>query len=360
VRLLLVSNDYPPKAGGIQQYLGNLIAAYPGDVRVLAPADPAAPHDPTVVRGPHRFMWPTRRIIRWVRSEIATFDPDVVLFGAPYPLPHMIKSLRRTVTVPMGVLCHGAEVTLPAAFPFTRGLLARSLRRADVLFAVSRFTERKVAALTRRPVTYVGGGVDIEQFRCRESRTGAPPVIGCVSRFIPRKGQAAVIDAVAMVRSRGVDVELLLVGRGRLEKRLRARAARRGVPARFAVGVAWEELAGLYAGMDVFCMPCRSRWGGLEIEGLGLVFLEAAATGLPVLAGTSGGSPETVVPGVTGYVVSGVDDIVEAISALVADPARAAAMGAAGRKRVEDEFTWRHVVERLVAGFSQVGGTELE
>jgi phosphatidylinositol alpha-1,6-mannosyltransferase len=129
-------------------------------------------------------------------------------------------------------------------------------------------------------------------------------------------------------------------------------AESRGVDARFEVDVAWGDLPGLYQQMDVFCMPCKSRWGGLEVEGLGLVFLEAAATGIPVLAGDSGGSPETVLPGKTGFVVSDVDAIVEGLEILLSDPAYARDMGAEGRRFVESEFTWERVISRLYAGFA--------
>ena len=354
MRLLLVTNDYPPRAGGIQQYLANLVSIYPSEVRVLAPAVRSADvEEDYIVRGPRRFMWPTPSVTSWVKAETNAFAPDVVLFGAPYPLAYMIKTLRRHIDVPMGVLCHGAEVTAPAAFPVTRGLMARSLRRADVLFAVSHFTAGKVAALTRRPVTYVGGAVDAAAFMPSPRSAGRRPVVGCVSRFIPRKRQAALIDAIARVRANGRDVELLLVGRGRLERRLRARARRRKVPVRFEVGVPWEDVPSLYGEMDLFCMPCESRWGGLEVEGLGLVFLEAAAAGLPVLAGTSGGAPETVVPAVTGYVVGGTGAVVEGVERLLDDPELANAMGRAGRARIEEDFTCDRVLERFLGGFRE-------
>jgi phosphatidylinositol alpha-1,6-mannosyltransferase len=146
-------------------------------------------------------------------------------------------------------------------------------------------------------------------------------------------------------------VEVLFVGKGRTEKQIRALADKLGVRTRFEVDVPWAELPGLYQSMDVFCMPCKSRWGGLEVEGLGLVFLEAAATGLPVLAGDSGGSPETVLPGVSGFVVSNVSDIVEGLSILLDDPNKAAEMGRRGRQLVDAEFTWARVVQRLHNGF---------
>ncbi len=145
---------------------------------------------------------------------------------------------------------------------------------------------------------------------------------------------------------------MLLVGKGRTEDALRSQAAKLDMDVRFAVDVPWRELPGLYRDMDIFCMPTSSRWGGLEVEGLGLVYLEAAATGLPVLAGDSGGSPETVIPGVTGFIVADVDAIIEGLEILLADPDTARAMGQAGRRFVEEEFTWERVIQRLHAGFA--------
>jgi phosphatidylinositol alpha-1,6-mannosyltransferase len=380
VRLLLITNDYPPKQGGIQQYLGNLVDHLSGPVRVLAPADGAAgtkSGEAVVARHGRSFMWPTPEVGRWIESEAARFEPDVVLFGAPHPLLWLTDRLRRSLRVPIGVLCHGAEITLPAVVPGVRSSLTRALRAADARFAVSRFTQQRVRDLTGRPVVYVGGGVDPETFAPVDPETftpvdpetftpvdpetftsapstsppAAPPVVGCVSRFVPRKGQHRLIEAAARLGDRGLPVQVLLVGSGRKEQSLRSQAARSGVEVRFEVGVPWATLPDLYRAMDVFAMPCHSRWAGLEIEGLGLVYLEAAAAGLPVLAGDSGGSPETVVPGATGFVVHSVDDLVEGIGLLIGDPARARAMGEAGRSRVVAEYTWAAVAARLEDGF---------
>jgi phosphatidylinositol alpha-1,6-mannosyltransferase len=352
VRLLLVTNDFPPKPGGIQQYLGSFVEAYPDPLLTLAPADPAATPEPDVRRSGRSFMWPTSEILRWIREEAAAFGPDVVLFGAPHPLSLLGPRLRADLGVPFGVLCHGAEVTLPAAFPGSRQVLGRALQTADVRFAVSRYTAGKVSRSTDRDVVWVGAGVDIAAFHPADPPPdNAPPVVGCVSRFVPRKGQHRLLEAAARF---GRPVEVLLVGKGRKEDDLRKLAARLGVRTRFAVDVPWSELPGLYRQMDVFAMPCKSRWGGLEVEGLGLVFLEAAATGLPVLAGDSGGSPETVIAGETGFVVHDVADIVEGLGMVLGDPEWARRMGAAGRALVERNFTWGRVVERVQTGFAEV------
>lgn len=355
MRLLLVTNDYPPKPGGIQMYLENLVRAWPDEVFVYAPADELAPaHEPGVHRGERTWMLPTKELAESIVTAVGDFGPDAILFGAPHPLPAMGPRLSRSLGVPFGVLSHGAEVTIPGAVPGARQALARVLRAADVRFAVSRFTADRVTRLCGRPVDFIGAGVEIETFTPPPVPPNNPrPVIGCVSRFVPRKGQDRLIEAVHRLDR---DVELLFVGKGRTEPDLRSMATELGVPARFEIDVPWASLAGLYRGMDIFCMPTSSRWGGLEVEGLGLVYLEASATGLPVLAGDSGGSPETVRPGETGFVVSSIDDIVCGLRMLVDDPNRARAMGAAGRRFIEQEFTWNRVVERLRDGFARQEG----
>ncbi|HHC09120.1 MAG TPA: glycosyltransferase family 1 protein [Actinobacteria bacterium] len=348
MRLLVVTNDYPPKPGGIQQYLGNLVGAYPHPVHVVAPADPRAEPDERVTRGRHRFLWPTRSTRELVVAAAERFRPDVVLFGAPHPLPAMGPDLRRRLGVPYGIVAHGAEVTIPAVVPVVRSRLAGLFADADVRFAVSRYTARRVERLCGAPVDYLGAGVDVDEFHPSTSpRSDEVPVVGCVSRFVPRKGQDRLLRAVARLDR---PVRVLLVGKGRKERSLRRLAARLGLDVRFEIDVPWERLADCYRAMDVFAMPCRTRWFGLEVEGLGLVFLEAAASGLPVLAGDSGGAPETVVPGRTGFVVRSLDDLVEGLEMLLDDPDLARSMGEAGRRRVEEEFVWSAVVDRLEEG----------
>jgi phosphatidylinositol alpha-1,6-mannosyltransferase len=350
MRLLIVTNDYPPKPGGIQMYLRDLVEAYPDEVHVVAPYDPSAGLTETgVSRGTTGYMLPTRTTARAIATAADRFDPEAVLFGAPHPLPFLGDVIRRAFGVPIGVLSHGAEVTIPGAVPGFRQILGRNLASADVRFAVSRYTARKVQRISGKPVEFLGAGVDTSTFTpANAALFNDPPVVGCVSRFVPRKGQDRLIEAAADLDQ---EVELLFVGKGRTEDQLRRKADKLGVRARFEVDVPWSQLPGLYQEMDIFCMPCKSRWGGLEVEGLGLVFLEAAATGIPVLAGDSGGSPETVLPGQSGFVVPDVDAIVEGLEMLLGDPPAARRMGAEGRRLVESEFTWERVVDRLHGGF---------
>jgi phosphatidylinositol alpha-1,6-mannosyltransferase len=352
MRLLLVSNDYPPKLGGIQQYLGGLVDAYPHPTRVLAPADQTAAPDPNVVRHHASFMWPTRSVGAWIQREIFRFKPDAVVFGAPWPLPLLGPRLRSATGLPYGVIVHGAEVSMPAAIPGLRQAVLGPLRRADTVLAVNPYTAGLTERLAHRSVTVLGTGVGAGGFAPRFEPRNGRAVVGCVGRFVPRKGQHRLIDAVATIRSEGQEAEVLLVGGGRMEQSLRRRAERLGVPTRFEVDVPWDSLGGLYREMDVFAMPARTRWFGLEMEGFGLVYLEAAATGLPVIAGDSGGAPLTVVPGRTGFVVHSQADLVEALELLLSNPDRAAAMGESGRERVLTEYAWTGVVERLEAAIS--------
>jgi len=348
MRLLVVTNDYPPKPGGIQQWLGNVVDHFGGEVRVLAPADGPATNElgeGVVRRGSRGFMWPTTAVAGWVANEIAEFKPDALLFGAPHPLPAIIPKLRSEFAGPIAVMTHGAEVTLPAALPVARQWLRRTLRRADVLLAVSRYTAGKVGRLTGSEVVPVGAGVDVAAFTPSDRPTA--PVIGCVSRFVPRKGQDRLIEVAGQLRQTGIPVELILVGKGRWESRLRRLADARQVPTRFEVDVPWESLPGLYQEMAVFAMPAKSRWAGLEVEGLGIVYLEAAAAGLPVVAGDSGGAPEAVVPGVTGFVSHDDTTLESAIRTLIEKPDQAAEMGAAGRQWVEKNHTWPKVADRI-------------
>ncbi len=360
MRVLLVTNDYLPRPGGIQQYLAGLVAALDADVRVLAPAHEGAAESPGVFRGHRTFLWPTRRVRKWVAGHIADFKPDVVLFGAPHPLAHLGPTLRRDTGVGYAVLCHGAEIVFPAAFPVVRSLVKYPLRRADVVFATSGYTARKVRNLVRRAPVVVGAGVD-PRFAPGD---GAPAevVVGCVSRFVPRKGQARVLRAVAALRAEGHEVTAMLVGTGRDEVSLRRLAARLGVPTRFEVAVPYASLPGLYREMTIFAMPCQSRWLGLEAEGLGIVYLEASATGLPVITGDSGGAPETVLPGETGFVVDSLDSLVDALRILLADPTLARTMGVAGRSWVVDHYSWNAVAERFCDGLNTVanGGSNEE
>jgi len=283
-----------------------------------------------------------------------------VWFGAAAPLGLLAPALRSAGARRVVATTHGHEAAW-AALPAARQLLARIADGCDVMTYLGAYTQRRIAAAIdgRCELAQLTPGVDIETFRPdvdrRETREryglGDRPVVVCVSRLVRRKGQDSLITVLAAVRRAVPDVALLLVGGGPYRRDLERLAHERGVADAvvFAGSVAHEELAAHYAAGDVFAMPCRTRRGGLDVEGLGIVYLEASATGLPVVAGDSGGAPDAVLPGETGYVVGGRDPaaLTERLITLLTDAALRQRLGAAGRAWVERDWRWELMAERL-------------
>lgn len=363
-RVLVVTNDFPPRVGGVQQYVWNLVRRLAADrVSVLAPNWPGwREHDERLAfpvhRWPTTFLVPTPALARRVRSLIREHDADVVLFGHGFPLPALAPVLRRE-GVPSVVLTHGAEVWMAEAPGFAQAF-SRFVGAAREVTAITRYTARRIRPAVPRdiPVTILTPAVDERRFSpdvdgaaIRERHgVGARPLILCVSRFVPRKGQDVLIRAMPVVRSMHPEATLLLAGGGPYVTALRALAAS-SPPGSvlFAGEVPDEELPAHYAACDLFAMPCRSRWGGLEVEGFGIVFLEASASGKPVVGGRSGGADEAVCDDVTGLLVEPREPkaVALAIARLLGDPELAARLGRAGRERVERSFTWDRRAEDL-------------
>jgi phosphatidyl-myo-inositol dimannoside synthase len=361
-RTLIVTNDFPPRVGGVQQYVWNAASHLPADrVAVVAPNWPGwREHDRAlpfpVERFPTTFLWPSHDLLTRVRMAARAHRAEVVLFGHGLPL----ALLGPRLDLPYVVATHGTEYWF-ALTPALHGLLRRAASRARRVLAVSRFTGRTIRTAVPQhvPVSLLPPGVDAERFRPGTPDAGdeirrrhgiAPgrPLVVCVSRLVRRKGQDVLIDALPAIRRREPDAALLLVGGGPDWERLE-RLAAESLTVTFAGEVSDDDLPAYHAAADVFAMPCRSRLAGLEVEGFGIVFLEAAAAGRPAVAGDSGGAAEAVRDGETGLVVDGrhPGQVAEAIGALLADPHRADAMGKAGRERVERLFTWPRLTERL-------------
>ncbi|CAN5631851.1 glycosyltransferase family 4 protein [soil metagenome] len=367
MRTLIVTNDFPPRTGGIQTYVHALASRLPADSVVVYASDypGAAEYDAgalfPVVRDRSRMLLPTaavgRRAAEIVRSEGCTS----VWYGAAAPLGLLTGALRRAGVSRFVASTHGHE-TGWAALPAARSLLRRISRDVDVLTYITEFTRRGLAPVAA-PGTHLvrlPPGVDTDLFhpgvdgsgvRAALGLDGRPTVV-CVSRRVRRKGQDALISALALVRSAVPDVALLLVGGGPDRARLQRLAVRAGVAdaVRFSGEVPWPQLPSYYAAGDVFAMPCRTRRAGLDVEGLGMVYLEASAIGLPVVAGNSGGAPEAVQDGRTGYVVHDPQSppaIARRLVPLLNDPSRAAGLGAAGREWVLREWRWDLLAGRL-------------
>jgi phosphatidylinositol alpha-1,6-mannosyltransferase len=368
-RTLLITNDFPPRPGGIQQFVHNLAVRRPaGSLVVYASTwkgaekfDAEQPFE--VIREDTGVLLPTPAVARRAAEIARSSGCDTVWFGAAAPLGLLAAGLRRSAGIRRAVaLTHGHE-TGWAALPGARQALRRIARDTDVITYLGEYQrirlDRALHGLTR--LERLAPGVDVDAFhpdvdgsavRARYGLAGRPVVV-CVSRLVPRKGQDMLIRALPTIRRRVPGAALLLGSGGPYRSTLERLAREHGVGSDvvFTGSVPWAELPSLYAAGDVYAMPCRTRAAGLDVEGLGIVYLEASATGLPVVAGDSGGAPDAVLPGETGYVVGGRDvpAIAARITDLLADPAAARAMGAAGRAWVEREWRWERQAARLSA-----------
>jgi phosphatidylinositol alpha-1,6-mannosyltransferase len=366
-RTLLITNDFPPRPGGIQQFVHNLAVRQPAGSLVVyastwkgtAAFDAEQPFE--VVREPTGVLLPTPGVARRAAELARAHDCDRVWFGAAAPLGLLAEGLRRRAGIERAVaLTHGHEIGW-AALPGARTLLRRIADGNDVVTYLGDYQRVRLARALgdRTDLQRLAPGVDVEAFhpgvdgsavRARHGLAGRP-VIVCVSRLVPRKGQDMLIRALPAVRRRVPDAALLLVSGGPYRPKLERLAREQDVESDvvFTGSVPWAELPQHYAAGDVYAMPCRTRAAGLDVEGLGIVYLEASATGLPVVGGDSGGAPDAVREGETGYVVGGRDvtALADRLSTLLTDPSKAKAMGEAGRAWVEKEWQWPTQAARL-------------
>ncbi len=366
---LLVTNDFPPKVGGIQSYLWELWRRLPADqVTVLTSRYPGDHEFDRrqgfrIERAREWWLLPTPDLARRIDALAAEVGADVILLDPVFPLAALGPRLRAAPVRGGGPRGRAVGAGPPAGR--AAWCVRRALRHASGVVAAGGFpaAEAARAAGAALPTLVIPPGVDVERFHPpadRAGRSGGPalrarlglggdgPVVVGASRLVRRKGFDTLVDAVARLDE---GVTLVLVGAGRDRARLERRAVARGVDhrVRFLGRVPDAELVDVLGAADVFAMLCRDRWGGLEYEGFGIVFVEAAACGVPSVAGRSGGSAEAVVDGETGLVVPGADvaAAVDALAVLLADPVRRAALGAAARARAEAELSYDRLAERL-------------
>lgn len=367
-RTLVVTNDFPPRPGGIQAFVHALCGGLDDPV-VYAPAWRGAEafdraQDYEVVRHPTSLMLPVPAVARRARELVRVHGADSVLYGAAAPLGLLTRGLRAAGVRRAVALTHGHEAGW-ATLPGARSLLHRIGDDVDVVTYVGEYTRRRIApALSRAAaarLVQLAPGVDDTLFRPgaggAEVRArwglGDRPVVVCVSRLVPRKGQDTLVRAWPEIRRAAPDAALLLVGGGPMRARLERLARELGVAdaVTFTGSVPWAELPAHFDAGNVFAMPCRTRLAGMDVEALGIVFLEAAACALPVVAGDSGGSVDAVRHGDTGYLVDGRSPagVTDRIIELLGDPAAAAEIGRRGRAWIEREWRWDTVAKRLRA-----------
>ena len=365
-KTLVVTNDFPPRQGGIQSYVHELarrqppdsIVVYASDHEGSAAFDAAQPFP--VIRHPGGLLVPTPGSRRRITAVLREHGARAVWFGASAPLGLLAPALRAAGAERIVASTHGHEAGW-AMLPGARSALRRIGNQCDVITYITEYVRRQLgSAFGAHPrLVQLTPGVDVETFRpdvsgdevrARHGLTGRR-VVACVSRLVPRKGQDLLIAAWPAVRRAVPDAALLLVGSGPYDAQLRRLADRSGVAADivFTGGVPYPQLPAHFAAADVFAMPCRTRRRGLDVEGLGIVYLEASATGLPVVAGDSGGAPEAVLEGETGYVVGGRDvaALTERLVRLLTDADLCRRMGETGRAWTQDRWRWDTLAAQL-------------
>ncbi len=363
---LLVTNDFPPKIGGIQSYLWELWRRLPPDqVTVLTTPYAGsssfdAAQDYRIERSARSILLPTPELLGQVRSLADEVDAGLVVLDPALPIGMLGPKLDR----PYAVVLHGAEITVPARLPLARRALARVLRDARHVIASSAYAEseaRRVMGGAMPPTTLVPPGVDHERFRPlsaeerHKSRAdlGLDPdgcLVVSVSRLVPRKGMDTLIAAADGLSGAHPDLTVAIAGSGRDRNRLERLVKRLGAPVRLLGAVPDDRLPAVYGCGDVFAMPCRQRWGGLDQEGFGIVFLEAAACGVAQVAGSSGGAGDAVADGQTGLVVAEPgepEEVAAALGRLLEDPALRRRMGEAARRRAVSEFSYDLLASQL-------------
>src|SRR5215469_18159364 len=362
-RTLIVTNDFPPRRGGIQSFVHELALRLPPDeLTVYAPRwDGAAEFDARqpfeVVRHSTSLMIHSPGVARRAVEIANRVGAEAVIFGAAAPLGLITPALRRGTSITRAIaITHGHEAGW-AALPVARQLLHRIGEEVDVVTYLGEYFRVRIASAlspeAAARMTRLAPGVDAAAFRpdpgAREAirqrhGLGDRPVVVCVSRLVPRKGQDTLIRAWPQVVAQVPDAALLIVGGGPYAGTLRTLAGRTRIPRSIILTgpVPAGELAANYCAGDVFAMPCRTRRRGVDVEGLGIVYLEASAAGLPAISGDSGGAPDAVLEGQTGYVVDGRDRrmLTERLIQLLQDSALRTAMGEAGRQWVESDWRW--------------------
>ncbi|MEO3812355.1 glycosyltransferase family 4 protein [Sphaerisporangium sp. B11E5] len=360
-----MTNDFPPRPGGIQAFVHALASRLPpGAVVVYAPrwagceefdGRQAYP----VVRHPTSLMLPVPGVARRAGELVRRYKCETVVFGAAAPLGLLAPGLRAAGARRVVMLTHGHEAAWAGVAP-ARALLGRIAAHADAVTYLGDYTRERLARVVPPDrLVRLAPGVDTTVFRPgaggAEIRLslgiGDRPVVVCVSRLVPRKGQDTLVRCWPRVLRAVPEAVLLLVGGGPYRRALERSAAARSLSGSVIVTgpVPWSSLPAYYDVGDVFAMPCRTRFGGLDVEGLGIVYLEASATALPVVAGASGGAPDAVRHGETGLVVDGTApaEVADALISLLADPARARAMGRHGRAWITREWQWTEVAARF-------------
>jgi phosphatidylinositol alpha-1,6-mannosyltransferase len=362
--VLFVTNDFGPRAGGIETFIIGLIQRRPFGTTVIYTSfqenseqydsDWLANYGVRVIRDRSKILLPTPRVAFNLREIIKREGITTAAFGAAAPLGLLSASMKRVGITRTVALTHGHEVWWAKVFPFNL-LLRRIGSTVDVLTYLGDFTRaaisQGISAKAQSSMVKVAPGIDVDHFiptdasALRESLgITKKKVIVSVGRLVHRKGQDCLIKSMPQILSRVPDAHLLLIGQGPYREHLQelVRKHRLESSVTFIGRIEYKDLPMYLCAGEIFAMPSRSRLMGLEVEGLGIVYLEASSCGLPVLAGSSGGAPDAVVQNITGLVVDGTnhEQIATAAIELLNNSSASQLMGAAGRQWIVENWRW--------------------
>jgi phosphatidylinositol alpha-1,6-mannosyltransferase len=363
-KVLFITNDFGPRAGGIETFIIGLIQrrAFASTIVYTSAQENSQEYDANwerkfgvkVIRGSSKILLPTPQVARRVSNLVKSENIKTVAFGAAAPLGLLAHSIKRAGVLRIVALTHGHEVWWARVFPFNL-LIGRIGKRVDSLTYLGEYTHQMISrALDQKAklaMVKIAPGIDTEHFSPRNSKElreslnlAEKKVIVCVARLVHRKGQDRLIEVMPEILSSVPNAHLLIVGEGPYREHLVKRVNQLKIKddVTFVGRIGYEQLPEYICVGDLFAMPSRSRFWGLEVEGLGISYLEASACGLPVIAGASGGAPDAVDPGKSGVVVNGVDDvaIAKAVISFLNDPETSKTMGGYGRKWVVEKWRW--------------------
>ena len=371
-KILCITNDFGPRAGGIETFIIGLVERLPKNSVVVytSSQNDSAVFDKAwsdnfgveVIRDRSKILLPTLRVSNNLRSLLQEREISTVFFGAAAPLGLLANGLRKSGAKKIVALTHGHEVWWAKLWPFSWAIKQIG-KNVDALTYLGNFTRNAISAAlpasSQEKMVRLAPGIDTEHFsperrnpRIRhELGLDDKKVIVSVGRLVHRKGQDFLIDALPLISQKIPNVHLLLVGEGPYRAELEKRSVALGVRDRitFIGRVQHSELPEYICAGDIFAMPSRSRLAGLEVEGLGIVYLEASACGLPVIGGTSGGAPDAVLEGETGFSVDGTSAaaIAEAAIRLLSNAEYAEKLGAQGREWIVKEWRWEIWAEKF-------------
>jgi phosphatidylinositol alpha-1,6-mannosyltransferase len=363
-KVLFITNDFGPRAGGIETFIIGLIErrAFASTIVYTSAQENSQEYDANwerkfgvkVIRDSSKILLPTPKVARRISKLINTENIKTVAFGAAAPLGLLAHSIKRAGVVRIVALTHGHEVWWARVFPFNL-LMRRIGRGVDSLTYLGEYTHQMISrALDQRAklaMVKIAPGIDTEHFSPQNSedlrkslKLTEKKVIVCVARLVHRKGQDRLIEAMPEILRSTPNAHLLIVGEGPYRQQLVKRVDQLKIKddVTFVGRIGYEQLPEYICAGDLFAMPSRSRFLGLEVEGLGISYLEASACGLPVIAGASGGAPDAVDQGKSGVVISGVDNdaIAKAVISFLNDPDISKTMGQYGRKWVIEKWRW--------------------